>query len=356
MLIGNRRIGPDEPMYVIAEMSANHRQDLGTAIKMIEVAASFGADAVKLQTYTPDTITLDVGDGPFLIGEGSLWAGRSLYELYEDAYTPWEWYPTLAEVAERHGLHLFSTPFDLTAVEFLAAQDVPAFKIASFELIDHALIAAVAATGKPVIMSTGMASLAEIAQAVDVARDAGCEDLVLLRCNSGYPAPEEEMDLRTIPTMAEVFDCPIGLSDHTKGLEAAVVARSLGACVLEKHYVLDGHDDALDAEFSLRPTEFEALIAAVRRAETMLGTVRFGPTEREQHSLLHRRSLFVAEDLAAGDTITEANVRSVRPGQGLAPKYLPVVLGARVARAAAKGTPLSWDLLIVGDNGDGTAS
>ena len=351
MMIGNRRIGPGEPMYVIAEMSANHKQDLGTAIKMIEVAASFGADAVKLQTYTPDTITLDVSDGPFMIGDGSLWAGRSLYDLYEDAYTPWEWYPTLAEVAERCGLHLFSTPFDLTAVDFLLTQDVPAFKIASFELIDHALISAVAETGKPVIMSTGMATLTEIAEAVEVARHAGCRDLVLLRCNSGYPAPEDEMDLRTIPTMAEVFDCPVGLSDHTKGLEAAVVARSLGACVLEKHYVLDSHGDALDAEFSLRPTEFEALISAVRRAEAMLGTVRFGPTEREKHSMLHRRSLFVAEDLSAGDTITEANVRSVRPGDGLAPKYLSAVVGSKLARSAAKGTPLSWDLLLGGGNG-----
>lgn len=345
MKINQRIIDIDEPMYIIAELSANHGQDLDVALEMIQAAAACGADAVKLQTYTPDTITLDVADGPFLIEEGSLWAGRSLHDLYQDAYTPWDWFPTLADAAAKAGVDIFSSPFDLTAVAFLESQDVPAFKIASFELVDHGLIRAVANTGKPMIMSTGMATLAEIAEAVQVARAAGCSDLALLRCNSGYPTPLTEMDLRTIPSMISTFDCPIGLSDHTDGIEAAIVGRTLGACIIEKHFVLERASGALDAEFSLEPDEFSAMVTGIRRTEEMLGEVRYGPTAREKHSHVHRRSLFVAEDVRKGETFTEVNVRSVRPGQGLAPKFLPIVLGSTATRDLKKGTPVSWEAL-----------
>ena len=333
-------------MYVIAELSANHGQDLDTALRMVRAAAESGADAVKIQTYTPDTITLDVDSGPFVIEEGSLWAGKTLYELYEQAYTPWEWFPQLNEAAKNSGLTLFSSPFDDSAVEFLEAQDVPAYKVASFELIDHGLVRSVARTGKPMIISTGMASLSEIDEALSVAREAGANEIALLRCNSGYPTPLSEMDLRTIPNMIDAFGVPVGLSDHTPGTEAAVVARTLGACLLEKHFVLDRNSGALDAEFSLEPTEFARMTTAVRNAEEMLGGVRYGPTEREQHSLLHRRSLFVTRDMTAGEVLTPENVRSVRPGAGLAPKHLDDVLGAAVVTDVPKGTPLSWDLIM----------
>jgi len=350
MEIAGRPIGGGHPMYVIAELSANHRQDFDVAVAMVHEAAKAGADAVKLQTYTPDTITLDSRTPPFLIGNGSPWAGRYLYELYNEAFTPWEWHPRLAEVAMECGVHFFSSPFDETAVDFLEEQSVPAYKIASFELIDHALIRYVVQTGKPVIMSTGMASLAEIDEAVNVARAAGASQLALLRCNSGYPTPASEMDLRTIPNMIEAFGVTVGLSDHTSGIEAAIVARALGATILEKHFVLDRTSGALDAEFSLEPHEFAAMVSAVRRAEEMLGNVRYGPTPREVHSLAHRRSLFVTEDLAPGDVLSLANVRSVRPGHGLAPKHLPDVLGKRVAQKITRGTPLTWEIVVGGTN------
>lgn len=346
MDIEGRLIGPEQPMYVIAELSANHGQDFDTAAKMIEAAADAGADAVKLQTYTPDTITMDVRNEHFRVGTGSVWEGRYLYDLYEEAFTPWEWHPKLAEIAGDRGLHLFSSPFDQTAVEFLQEQHVPAYKIASFELLDHHLLRLVAQTGKPIILSTGMALLAEIAEAMQVLKEARSGPIALLRCNSGYPALPSEMDLRTIPNMAETFDVPIGLSDHTLGIEAAVVARTLGACILEKHFVLDRSQGALDAKFSLEPEEFGRMVEAVRTSEDMLGGVRYGPTPRESHALEHRRSLFIAEDLEAGDALTSENVRSIRPGHGIAPKFLSTVLGATVRTRVAKGTPLTWDLLI----------
>jgi N-acetylneuraminate synthase len=313
---------------------------------MVVAAAESGADAVKLQTYTPDTITLNARTAPFMIGEGSLWAGRTLYDLYQEAFTPWEWFPRLAEVARDNSVDMFSSPFDQSAVDFLEEQGVPAFKIASFELIDDSLVAAVARTGKPVILSTGMASLAEIDEAVGVARAAGAEQLALLRCNSGYPTPSSEMDLRTIPNMIDAFGIPVGLSDHTPGTEASIVARAFGACILEKHFVLDRSSGTLDAEFSLEPDEFAAMVVAVRNAEEMLGSVRYGPTARELHSIEHRRSLFVTEDLAAGDVLTSMNVRSIRPGHGLAPEYLQDVLGATVSEDVARGTPLAWDMVL----------
>lgn len=351
MQIAGRRIGPDEPMYVIAELSANHLQDLDLAKEMVRAAAAAGADAVKLQTYTPDTITMDSSAPPFLIQEDSLWAGRRLYELYQDAYTPWEWHPQLASLAAEVGVHLFSSPFDLTAVDFLEQQDVPAYKVASFEIIDLELIRAVARTGKPLILSTGMASLAEIDEAVRTARSAGATELALLRCNSGYPAPVAEMDLRTIPHMAAAFGVPVGLSDHTRGIEAAVVARTLGAVILEKHFVLDRASGALDAEFSLEPREFAAMVTSVRAAEQMLGDVRYGPTAAEVPSVRHRRSLFVTEDVAAGERLSRENLRSIRPGDGLHPRHLDDVLGTPVTRDVPRGTPLTWDLLLADRDG-----
>lgn len=352
MEIEGRLIGPEQPMYVIAELSANHEQDLDTAMRMIEAAAEAGADAVKLQTYRPDTITLDVRTEHFRVESGSLWEGRYLYDLYAEAFTPWEWHPRLAEVASDCGVQLFSSPFDRSAVEFLEEQRVPAYKIASFELIDHPLLQVVASTGKPVIVSTGMAGLSEIAEAVGVLTEAGSGPVALMRCNSGYPAPPSEMDLRTIPNMIETFALPVGLSDHTLGIEAAIVARTLGACILEKHLVLDRSSGALDAEFSLEPDEFAQMVKAVRCTEEMLGDVRYGPTPRESHAIPHRRSLFVTEDLEGGDVLTPTNVRSIRPGHGLAPKFLPVVLGSQVKRPVARGTPLTWDLILTAPEAD----
>ena len=342
MEIGGRAIGPGQPMYVIAELSANHMQRYDLAEQLVRDAAAAGADAVKLQTYTPDTITLDSDAPPFQILSDSPWAGRRLYDLYEDAYTPWEWYEPLARVAETEGVHLFSSPFDRTAVDFLVEQGAPALKIASFEIVDHGLIAAAAATGKPMILSTGMATLAEIDEAVRVAREAGVSQLALLRCNSGYPAPIGEMDLVTIPHLRDAFDVIVGFSDHTLGTEAAIVARTLGATILEKHVVLDRSSAALDAEFSLEPAEFKAMVHSIRAAEQMLGTVRYGPTAAETPSARHRRSLFVVEDIAAGEPFTTSNVRSIRPGDGLHARHLNDVLGGVARESLSRGTPLSW--------------
>lgn len=329
-------------MYVIAELSANHMQRYHLAERLVREAAAAGADAVKLQTYTPDTITLDSDASPFQIRSDSPWAGRRLYDLYADAYTPWEWHESLAKVAVDEGVHLFSSPFDLTAVAFLQSHDAPAYKIASFEIVDHGLIAAAAATGKPLILSTGMATLADIDEAVRVAREAGGKQLALLRCNSGYPAPPDEMDLVTIPHLRDAFDVSVGLSDHTLGGEAAIVARTLGASILEKHLVLDRSSPALDASFSMEPSEFAAMIHSLRSAERMLGSVRYGPTKAEEPSARHRRSLFVVEDVAAGEPFTQQNVRSIRPGDGLHPRHLADILGVQARVAVPWGTPLRW--------------
>jgi len=342
--IGQRRIGAGEPVYIIAEMSANHHQDFDQAVKIIQAAKDAGADAVKLQTYTPDTITIDCRNDYFQI-KGTIWEGRNLYDLYREAFTPWEWQPKLKAIADELGLDLFSTPFDHTAVDFLEGMAVPAYKIASFELVDLPLIERVARTGKPLIMSTGMAALAEIDEAVRAVRGAGAKEIALLKCTSAYPAAPAAMNLRTIPHLAEAFGVPVGLSDHTMGIAVPVAAVALGACIVEKHLTLSRSRPGPDSAFSLEPGEFKEMVAAIRTAEQALGEVRYELTEQEAASRVFRRSLFVVADMKAGETFTPENVRSIRPGHGLAPKYLPEVLGKRAAAAIPKGTPLSFDLI-----------
>jgi pseudaminic acid synthase len=343
--IGGRIVGPGHPVFVIAELSANHAGDYERAADLVRVAAEAGADAVKLQTYTPDTMTIACEDDAFRIGEGTEWAGRNLYDLYTEAQTPWEWHEPLKELAESVGLQLFSSPFDRRALRFLDELGVPAIKIASFEIVDLALVGAAAATGRPLILSTGMATKAEITEAVSAARAAGGEQIALLRCNSAYPAPAAEMDLRTIPDMASEWRVPIGLSDHTVGLAAAVAAVALGASLLEKHVTLSRSEPGPDRAFSLEPHELKVMVEAVRAAEQSLGTVRYGPSEHEHASLAFRRSLFVVADVTAGERFTTDNVRAIRPGAGLAPKHLDTVLARRAARDLRRGTPLTWDAL-----------
>lgn len=344
IIINNRTIGPGRPVYIIAEMSANHGQDFQQAVRIIEAAKEAGADAVKLQTYTPDTLTINCEQEQFRI-QGTIWQGKTLYELYGEAYTPWEWQPRLKEVADGLGIDLFSTPFDATAVDFLESMRVPAHKVASFELVDHGLLRKVGATGKPVILSTGMASLAEIDEAVHVLRESGAGGVALLKCTSAYPAPPEAMNLRTISHLAEAFAVPAGLSDHTLGIAVPVAAVALGATIVEKHLTLSRADGGPDSPFSLEPSEFKAMAAAVREAESAMGQVSYALNEKERASRVFRRSLFVVRDIRAGETLNEENVRSIRPGHGLAPKYLDNVLGRRATRDIACGTPLNWELI-----------
>src|SRR5437763_2621231 len=343
--IAGRRVGPGHPSYVIAEISANHGGRLERAEELVRLAAEAGADAAKLQTYTADTMTLDSDKEPFRVGADTLWAGRRLYQLYEEACTPWEWTSRLQEVAADVGIHLFSAPFDASAVDFLAGLDVPAFKIASFEIVDHALIRHAASKGKPVILSTGMATETEIDEAVGAACDGGASAIALLRTNSAYPARPTEMDLRTIPDMIRRWNVPVGLSDHTLGTTAAVTAVALGACIVEKHLTVSRDEDTADAAFSLEPQEMKALVDAVREAEETLGAVRYGPSPAERASRQFRRSLFVVEDVRAGELFTSENVRAIRPGDGLPPKELAAVIGARAVIDVERGTPLSWDLV-----------
>ncbi|HOW96252.1 MAG TPA: pseudaminic acid synthase [Kiritimatiellia bacterium] len=343
--IAGREIGPGRPVYLVAEMSANHGQDFDVAVRILRAAREAGADAVKIQTYTPDTMTLDCDRPEFRIGKGTLWEGKTLYRLYGEAFTPWEWQPKLKAEAESLGLQFFSTPFDDTAVDFLEGLGVPAHKIASFELVDTRLLRKVARTGKPVILSTGMASREEIDEAVATLRAAGCAQLALLKCTSAYPARPEEMNLRTIPDLARRHGVPVGLSDHTLGISAAVAAVALGACVIEKHFTLRRADGGPDSAFSLELHEFKAMAQAVREAEKALGAVSYEIAEHEKASRVFRRSLFVVADMAAGAAFTERNVRSIRPGDGLPPKHLEQVLGRKAARAIARGTPLAWDLV-----------
>ena len=343
--IGGRAVGPGQPVFVIAELSANHGHRLERALELIDLAAEAGADAVKLQTYRPETMTLDLDLPAFRVAEGTLWSGRRLADLYAEAMTPWEWYPDLAAAAAERGLVLFSTPFDASAVEFLADHGVPAFKIASFELVDLPLIRAAAAHGRPLIMSTGMASVEEIDAAVGAARQAGAGGVALLRCNSSYPAPSREMDLRTIPDMVERWSVPIGLSDHTLGLTALTAAVSLGACILEKHLTLDRAEPGPDSSFSLEPDELAATVQAVREVEAALGRVRYGPSESERPSLSFRRSVWVTQDVEAGEVFSTENLASLRPAGGLAPDELAAVVGRRAARRVDAGTPLAWDLV-----------
>jgi pseudaminic acid synthase len=343
--IAGRQIGPGYPTYVIAELSANHQGSFDKAAELVRVAADSGADAVKLQTYTADTITIDSDREHFRIDAGTIWDGKNLHALYREAFTPWEWQPKLKALADELGIHCFSSPFDFTAVAFLEKMDVPAYKIASFELVDIPLIERVARTGKPMIMSTGMARLSEIDEAVRAARRAGNEELVLLKCTSAYPTPPEEANLRTIPHLAETFDVASGLSDHTLGIAAPVVAVSLGACVIEKHFCLSRDEPGPDSAFSLEPHELKAMVDAVRFAEQALGTVRLEPTPKELKSRELRRSLFVVEDVAAGEVFTDKNVRSIRPGHGLHTRHLGEVLGKRARRDVERGTPMAWSLV-----------
>lgn len=343
--INNRTIGIGQPVYIIAELSANHNQDYEQAVKLIHAAKEAGADAVKLQTYTPDTITIDCDNEYFRIGNGSIWEGRTLYDLYKEAYTPWEWQPKLKEIANDLGMELFSTAFDPTAVDFLEEMGVPIHKVASFEIVDIPLIEKMAKTGKPLIISTGMATLAEIDEAVTAARNAGCKEIALLKCTSAYPAPPEEMNLRTIPNMAEAFGCPVGLSDHTLGIAVPVAAVALGACIVEKHFTLSRSIPGPDSAFSLDPEEFKAMVEAIRTTEKALGKVSYEVTEHEKASRIFRRSLFVVKDMKAGDTFTEENIRSIRPGHGLHPRYLTDLLGHKANKAIKRGTPISWELV-----------
>ena len=345
MTIGSRVIGPGSPTYVIAEMSANHGQRFEQAVEIVKAAALAGADAVKLQTYTPDTLTIDCDKPDFGIGKGTIWEGKTLHKLYGEAFTPWEWQPRLKELAESLGMHCFSTPFDDTAVDFLERMDVPAHKIASFELVDSGLLRKVARTSKPVIMSTGMATLAEIDEAVATLRAAGCVRLALLKCTSAYPALPEEMNLRTIPDLARRYGVPAGLSDHTMGIAAATTAVALGACIIEKHFTLSRAEPGPDSVFSLEPGEFKAMVAAVRDAEKMLGRVTYEVSGHEAASRVFRRSLYVVKDLKKGEVFSAENVRSIRPGFGLPPKKLDAVLGRRAVRDVERGTPLEGALV-----------
>jgi pseudaminic acid synthase len=325
-------------------MSANHGGSMEAAKEIIEAAHQMGADAVKLQTYTPDTLTIDCNKESFQI-KGTMWEGRNLYDLYAEAYTPWEWQPKLKKVAEEFELDLFSTPFDDTAVDFLEEIGVPAYKIASFEITDIPLLKKVAGTGKPVIMSTGMATLAEIEEAVTALREGGCEQLALLKCTSAYPAPADEANLRTIPHLAEAFQTPVGLSDHTLGIAVPVAAVAMGACIIEKHFTLSRSLPGPDSAFSLEPQEFKEMVDAIRTTEKALGKISYGYTEREAESRVFRRSLFVVQDMKAGDVFTEENVRSIRPGYGLHTRYLREVLGKRAAADIERGMPLTWNLV-----------
>jgi N-acetylneuraminate synthase len=342
--INGRAIGNGEPCYIVAEMSANHGQRFDQAVKTIETAKKVGADAIKLQTYTPDTMTINAQSEFFQI-KGTIWEGRNLYDLYREAYTPWEWQPRLKDIADELELDFFSTPFDPTAVDFLEKLGVPAYKVASFELVDLSLLKRIAETGKPIIMSTGMASLAEIDEAVRTVQAAGAKQLALLKCTSAYPAPPEDMNLRTIPHMAEAFGLPVGLSDHTLGYDVAVAAVALGACIVEKHFTLSREDPGPDSSFSMEPQEFTEMVNAIRRVEKALGRIRYEITEREKSSQILRRSLFVVRDMQAGEKFTAENVRSIRPGFGLHSRHLSDVLGRRARKDIPKGTPLAWDLI-----------
>ncbi len=340
-----RRIGLDAPPFVIAEMSGNHNQSLDRALAIVDAAAATGAHALKIQTYTPDTMTLDINEREFRISDPkSLWTGRSLYDLYGEAFTPWEWHAPIFDRARAKGMIPFSTPFDATAVDLLESLDSPCYKIASFENTDLPLIRRVAATGKPVIISTGMATAAELDHTVRAAREAGCRDLVLLKCTSTYPSTPANTNLRTIPHLRELFGCEVGLSDHTMGIGVSVASVALGATVIEKHFTLSRAEGGVDSAFSMEPAEMTQLVVDSERAWQALGGISYGPTEAERKSLQYRRSLYVVTDLRAGDVLTTENVRAIRPGLGLSPGELDRVLGRRVTRDVARGTALTWDL------------
>lgn len=344
--IGRHRIGRNHPPFIIAEMSGNHNQSLEKALRIVDAAADAGVHALKIQTYTADTMTLDIDSGEFLIDNpASLWKGKSLYKLYQEAYTPWEWHEAIFNRCRERGIVGFSTPFDETAVDFLESLNVPCYKIASFENTDIPLIRKAAATGKPLIISTGMATIAELDETVRAAREAGCNDLILLKCTSTYPAEPTDSNVMTIPHMRELFGCEVGLSDHTLGVGVGVASVALGGTVIEKHLTLSRSEGGVDAAFSMEPHEMKQLVEETRRAWQSLGEIRYGPSPSEQASMEHRRSLYVTRDLSPGDTLTRDNVRAIRPGKGLPPKYLDLFLGRKVSKAVKKGTPLSFDLI-----------
>ena len=343
--IRNHRIGPGNPTYIIAEMSANHLMDLGRARDIVRAAADAGADAIKLQTYTPDTITFDSDASYFQVNQGTIWDGTTLHKLYESAYTPWEWHTELMELASEVGLDCFSSPFDLTAVDFLERLDVPAYKIASFEITDIPLIRKVAGTGKPVIISTGIARLADIELAVGACHEMGNANVVLLKCTSAYPAPYDEMNLKVIPSLSETFDVPVGLSDHSLGNEVAIAGVALGACVVEKHLTLRRSDGGPDSAFSMEPEEFASMVEGIRHAEASLGKVTYELTEKQIKSREHSRSLFVVRDMKKGEAFNGENVRSIRPAFGLHTIYLNNVLGRVARKDIPAGTPLTWALV-----------
>ena len=342
--IAGRKIGPGHPPYIVAEMSGNHNGDIGRALALIDAAKAAGADAVKLQTYTADTITID-HDGPGFTVHGGLWDGRRLHELYDEAHTPWAWHQQLFDHAKAIGITIFSSPFDATAVELLTALDAPAFKIASFELVDLPLIELCARTGKPLIMSTGLASPQEIAEAMAAARGAGATEIILLHCTSGYPAPPSDMNLLTLPHLAAEHGAVAGLSDYTMGVTVSVAAVALGACFIEKHFTLDRAEGGVDSDFSLEPPELARLVTECHDAWLALGSVRYDEVASEASNRDFRRSLYVVADVAEGEALTPENVRSIRPGFGLPPKHLPEVLGRKASRALKRGTPLDWTMV-----------
>jgi N-acetylneuraminate synthase len=342
----DRKIGTDFPPFIVAEMSGNHNQSLDRALAIVDAAAKAGAHALKIQTYTASTMTLDLEKGEFFISDpNSLWQGKSLYKLYQEAYTPWEWHKPIFDRARELGLIAFSTPFDETAVDFLESLDVPCYKIASFENTDMSLIRRVAATGKPLIISTGMATVAELDEAVRGAREAGCRDLILLKCTSTYPATPDDTNILTIPHIRELFHSEVGLSDHTLGIGVAVASVALGATIVEKHFTLSRADGGVDSTFSIEPEMMRSLVVETEHAWRALGRITYGPTEEEKKSKIFRRSLYIAEDMKAGDLFSRENLRAIRPGLGLPPKYYELLLGKPVRRAVKKGTPVDWDLI-----------
>lgn len=348
MEINGRPIGPSHPPYIIAEMSANHNGSLDRALAIVDAAAAAGAHAIKLQTYTPDSMTLDLREGEFYISNpDSLWVGQSMHELYAKACTPEEWHAPIMTRASELGLACFSSPFDDASVDFLETLNVPAYKIASFECVDLPLIRKAASTGKPLIISTGMATVEEIEDALEAARSAGCKEVVLLKCTTTYPADPRKSNLSTIPDMCERFGCPVGLSDHTGGIGAAIAAVAYGAVVIEKHFTLSRADGGVDSTFSIEPAELRQLVVETERAFMARGTVCYGPTEDEEYTVKRRRSLYIATDMKAGDILTPENLRRIRPGHGLLPKHYEELLGKRIIRDVTRGTPVSWDLISV---------
>jgi pseudaminic acid synthase len=343
--IENKTVGENSSVFIVAELSANHLQDFDVAVQTIRIAKKSGADAIKFQTYTPDTITIDVDDEHFRIRQGNLWEGKTLYQLYQEAYTPWEWQPKLKEIAKDLGLICFSTPFDKTAVDFLEEMDVSAYKVASLEITDTPLIEYIASKGKPVMISTGIATLSDIEAAVNTCRKMGNDQIALLKCTSAYPAPLEDVNLKTIPNLADTFRTVVGFSDHTLGISAPIAAVALGAKIIEKHVILDRQLGGPDAAFSLEPDEFRSMVSAVREVEKALGDVKYELTENTKKSRKFSRSLFVVEDVKKGETYTEKNIRSIRPGYGLHPKHFREIIGKKARRDIGKGTPLVWDLV-----------